>query len=363
MSVTDVHIRIDNLRRLLDENMQMEIWPQLLRMCSDTVPHIDVNTGTLMTFLVTVARKSQAAFANANAATAAAFAAAATNGSPATATLPTTLPPPQTTPARAVQTVFGGFVSPPSSEHVLVDMRRYRAAARRLVQHYTLNTTTSSEFKVRDVVMTMIFLERSESHHELFKLLDIAMDDFTCRPQLTEAQTNALLHTLRTLLEMPTTPIDMNTVDVMRSSFARCFASPVLRYAKIVLAQGETVSRDKRTTLEDLLVERGTNIKKLQPQQYITSGTEIPFCDDPEFINKLLKHLDPYPLSRMYYNAANTMFYTTMENYAVANCKFNIEDYNRIFKGAESVKKHASKTTEDADGLDIYLGISAKRKK
>lgn len=347
-----MHIRIDNLRRLLDENMQMEIWPQLLRMCSDTVPNIDLNTSAMIAFLITVARKAHTTFVNANAATASQFAA---GGPPARGDVPA--------PATAVQTVFGGFAPAPSAEPALVDMRRYRTAARKLIQHYTLNTTTSSEFKVRDVVMTMIFLYRSEGYHQIFKLLETAMDDLTCRPQLTEAQTNTLLHTLRTLLEMPTTPIDMNTVDVMRSSFARCFASPVLRYAKIVLLQGETVSRDKRTTLEELLVERGGNIQKLQPQQYITSGSEIPFCDDAEFINKLLKHLDPYPLSRMYYNAANSMFYTTMENYAVANCKFNIEDYNKIFKGAESVKRLANKTAEDRDELDIYLGTSAKRKK
>ncbi|AGR57089.1 P40 [Choristoneura rosaceana nucleopolyhedrovirus] len=351
MSVTDVHKRIDNLRRLIDEDMQMEIWPQLLRMCSDTVSDIDMNTNTLMAFLITVARKSQTAFANSNAATASQFAA---GGPFARVAAPV---------SAGAQTVFSGLAPAPITEPALVDMRRYRAAARRLIQHYTLNTTTSSEFKVRDVVMTMIFLERSEGYHPLFKLLETTMDELACRPQLTETQTNSLLHTLRTLLEMPTTPIDMTTVDVIRSSFTRCFNSPVLRYAKIVLLQGETVGRDKRTTLEELLVERGDNIQKLQPQQYVTSGSEIPFCDDPEFINKLLKHLDPYPLSRMYYNAANSMFYTTMENYAVANCKFNIEDYNRIFKGAESVKRLANKTVEDNDDLDIYLGTSAKRKK
>lgn len=352
MSVTDVHIRIDNLRRLIDEHMQMEIWPLLLRMCSDTVTNIDVNTNNLIKFLITVARKSQTSFANSNAATASAF----ESGNSVTRIATSTAAP-------ATQTVFGGFVSAPNNEPALVDMRRYRTAARRLIQHYTLNTTASSEFKVSDVVMTMIFLQRSESYHQLFKLLDMTMDGLTCRPQLTESQTNTLLHTLRTLLDMPSVPIDMTTVDVMRNSFTRCFASPVLRYAKIVLLEGETVSRDKRTTLEELLVERGNNIQKLQPQQYVRSGSEIPFCDDSEFINKLLKHLDPYPLSRMYYNAANAMFYTTMENYAVANCKFNIQDYNKIFKGAESVKKHLNKTSEDDDGLDIYLGTPIKRKK
>ncbi|BBD51422.1 P40 [Samia ricini nucleopolyhedrovirus] len=355
MSVTDVHIRIDSLRRLFDENMQMEIWPQLLRMCSDTVPELDLSTDALITFLITVARKSQAAFANTNAAMASQFAAGSgpASGAPAAGASPP-----------LAQTVFNAFAPAPAAPPpALVDMRRYRAAARKLIQHYTLNTTSSTEFKVRDVVMAMIFLERSERYHPLFKLLESAFEDLACRPQITEAQTNTLLDTLRTLLEMPSTTVDMTTVDVMRGSFARCFASPVLRYAKIVLLQGETISRDKRTTLEELLVERGNNIQRLQPQQYVTSGTEIPFCDDAEFLNKLLKHLDPYPLSRMYYNAANSMFYTTMENYAVANCKFNIEDYNKIFKGAESVKRHLNKTAEDNDELDIYLGAPAKRKK
>nr|ALR70498.1 p40 [Anticarsia gemmatalis multiple nucleopolyhedrovirus]ALR71755.1 p40 [Anticarsia gemmatalis multiple nucleopolyhedrovirus]ALR72228.1 p40 [Anticarsia gemmatalis multiple nucleopolyhedrovirus] len=359
MSVIDVHIRIDHLRRLIDENMQMEIWPQLLRMCSDTVPDIEVNTANIMAFLITVARKSQTANANANAAIASQFAAGSgITGAPSNAAGLSAA-------AAPAQTVFNAFMPTPvaATTAPLIDMRRYRTAARKLIQHYTLNTTNSSEFKVRDVVMAMIFLERSEKYHPLFKLLESAFEDLACRPQLTEGQTNTMLDTLRTLLEMPSTTVDMTTVDVMRGSFARCFASPVMRYAKIVLLQGETLNRDKRTTLEELLVERGSNIQRLQPQQYVTSGTEIPFCDDPEFINKLLKHLDPYPLSRMYYNAANSMFYTTMENYAMANCKFNIEDYNKIFKGAESVKKHANKTPEDNDELDIYLGTPAKRKK
>jgi hypothetical protein len=356
MSVIDVHIRIDHLRRLIDENMQMEIWPQLLRMCSDTVPNIDVNTANIMAFLITVARKSQTANANTNAAIASQFA----SGSDTTGEVTNAA-----TVIAPAQTVFNAFMptSVAAAAAPLIDMRRYRTAARKLIQHYTLNTTNSSEFKVRDVVMAMIFLERSDKYHPLFKLLESAFEDLSCRPQLTEGQTNTMLDTLRTLLEMPSTTVDMTTVDVMRGSFARCFASPVMRYAKIVLLQGESLSRDKRITLEELLVERGSNIQRLQPQQYVTSGTEIPFCDDSEFINKLLKHLDPYPLSRMYYNAANSMFYTTMENYAMANCKFNIEDYNKIFKGAESVKKHLNKTTEDNDELDIYLGTPAKRKK
>ncbi|AAK85652.1 hypothetical protein [Epiphyas postvittana nucleopolyhedrovirus] len=353
MSVIDVHMRIDNLRRLVDENMQMEIWPQLLRMCSDIVPDTNINTDTLMTFLITVARKAQTALTNNNAAITSQFAAGnvAPNASIVAAPI-------------ASQTVFNAFApAPVATTPALVDMRRYRVATRKLIQHYTLNTTTSTDFKVRDVVMAMIFLQRSDKYHTLFKMLESAFDEVACRPQLTDVQSNTLLDALRTLLEMPSSSIDMTTVDVMRSSFARCFASPIMRYAKIVLLQGETLSRDKRTTLDELLVKRGSNIQNLQPQQYVSSGTEIPYCDDAEFINKLLKHLDPYPLSRMYYNAANSMFYTTMENYAMANCKFDIEDYNKIFKGAESVKRHANKTNEDVDELNIYLGTGNKRKK
>lgn len=378
MSSVSLFLEINRLRLKIDERMQLELWPRLFPLlCADDASdiNIEIPTSVLIQFLTMVARKSQNAFVNTNASMASQYAAAASSS-----TQQPPPPPPSDIPAfsaggggeAAPRTVFNLFArteqqqqqqQQPSSNE-LINMRQYRNAARKLVHHYTLNSTNSTEYKISDVIMTMIFLLRSEKYHYLFKLLESTFHDYTCKPQMTQVQVDTLLDSLRSLLEMPSIIIDMNTVDVMRSSFARCFNSPVMRYAKVVLLQNLSFQRDQRTTLEELLVERGERIQSLQPQQYINSGTEIPFCNDVEFINKLLKHIHPYSLPRMYYNAANTMFYTTMENYAVSNCKFNIEDYNNIFRVMNKIKQCSrsavNKTNNIAsDDLNIYLGIKS----
>ncbi|USC25943.1 p40 [Palpita vitrealis nucleopolyhedrovirus] len=362
MSAIALYLEINKLRLKIDEPMQLAIWPQLFPLLCDNYQSVELNTDAVINFMMHVARASQNIVLNNNAAIASQYAAGNANQTPVMTSMAQPV-------ARPVINLFAqanaNTVEQPSEE--LINMRRYRNAARKLLHHYSLNSTHSTEFKVSDVIMTMIFLLRSEKYNTLFKLLESTFDNYTCRPHMAQTQMDTLLDSVRSLLEMPTSTVDSNTIDVMRSSFARCFNSPVMRYAKIALLQNVSLQRDKRTTLEELLIERGEKIQTLQPQQYINSGTGIPFCDDADFLNKLLKHIDPYPLSRMYYNAANTMFYTTMENYAVSNCKFNIEDYNNIFKVMDNIRKYNNKTTNDHDELSIYLGVQSsnntKRKK
>ncbi|UZE89731.1 P40 [Parapoynx stagnalis nucleopolyhedrovirus] len=357
MSAVEFFLEIDKLRRKIDESMQMEIWSLLFPLFSDdNNRNIQLSTTTFVDFLTTVARLSQNSFRNNNAALASQYAAGSVAPSAPRISANTTFRP-----VLFTQTPADSSAQRP--ETVSIDMRRYRNSARKLVQHYTLNTTNSTEYKIRDVVMTMIFLIRSEKYHYIFKLLETTFDDYTCRPQMSQIESDTIIDAIRSLLEMPS--IDLNTIDVMRSSFSRCFHSPVMRYAKIMLLQNPSLQQDKRTTIEQLLVERGQNIQMLQPQQYILSGTEIPFCEDAEFLDLLLKHIDPFPLRRMFYNAANTMFYTTMENYAISNCKFNIEDYNNIFRVMDKIRK-LNKKHESSDDLNFYLGSTStavKRKK
>ncbi|ANF29693.1 p40/c42 [Catopsilia pomona nucleopolyhedrovirus] len=362
MSAIALYLEINKLRQKIDEPMQLAIWPQLFPLLCDDNNSVQLSAETLVQFLIHAARKSQNSFLNINAAIASQY---ASNDAVPPSSLSSSLS--TVGGGNAPRTVFnlfarnngGGGGNDLQTAKELVNMRRYKNAARKLVHHYTLNSTSSTEYKISDIVMTMIFLLRSDKYHGLFKLLESTFDDYTCRPQMTQAQTDALLDSVRSLLEMPATTVDLNTVDVMRSSFARSFNSPVMRYAKIVLLQNVALHADERTTIEELLIKRGEKIQSLQPQQYINSGTEIPFCDDTEFLNKLLKHIDPYPLARMYYNAANTIFYTTMENYAVSNCKFNIEDYNNIFKVMDNIKKYNNRNTNLSDDLNIYLGVQS----
>nr|AFS51936.1 DekiORF58 [Dendrolimus kikuchii nucleopolyhedrovirus] len=374
MSAIALYLEINKLRLKIDERMQLAIWPRLFPLlCDNAVNLIHLSTDEFIEFLMHVARMSQNIYNNNNAALASQFVAGHPNpgagGGGGGGVGRGNVIDGAGAPQRPVFNLFErNTAARAAPAPQLIDMRRYRNAARKLIHHYTLNSTSSTEYKISDVVMTMIFLLRSEKYNSLFQLLETTFDDYMCRPQMTGAQTDELLNTLRSLLEMPSLTLDLHTVDIMRSSFARCFNSPVMRYAKIVLLQNVALQRDRRTTIEELLIQRGERIQALQPQQYINSDTEIPFCDDTDFLNRLLKHIDPYPLARMYYNAANTMFYTTMENYATSNCKFNIEDYNNIFKVMDSIKKHNIKNANSVDDLSVYLGVqslqnAAKRNK
>ncbi|AVA31141.1 p40/c42 [Oxyplax ochracea nucleopolyhedrovirus] len=354
MSATALFLEINKLRLKIDETMQLIIWPQLFPLLCDQNQTVEINTDTILEFLMLVARASQNTIMNNNAAIASQY---ASGNVPLSTTAPPTVPTTSTP-----RTMFNMFqqqtrnnVASANSEN-LIDMKRYKAAARKLVQYYALNNTHSAEHKIGDIVMTMIFLLRSEKYNLLFKLLESTINGNMCRPQMTQLQVDEILDALRSLMEMPSATVDLNTVDILRASFTTCFNSPIMRYAKIVLLDRIMLHGDKCTTFDDLLYERLKKIQTLQPQQYIKSGTEIPFCDDVQFLDKLLKHIDPYPLPRMFYNAANTIFYTTMENYAIANCEFKKDDYNKIFKVLNNIKK---KDTECSDELNIYLGTKS----
>ena len=59
-----------------------------------------------------------------------------------------------------------------------------------------------------------------------------------------------------------------------------------------------------------------------------------------------------------------------MENYAITNCKFDIKDYNRIYKTAVDNYEDLSETCElmhkrpdITDSLNIFMSSDAKRKK
>ncbi|ABY65814.1 p40 [Orgyia leucostigma nucleopolyhedrovirus] len=249
-----------------------------------------------------------------------------------------------------------------------------RKVCQKTLQYYTLNTTTSSEFKVGDVVSCMLYLSRMPNYKPLYSLLEQAFGDVhECVPNLTADQMYHVTHLLRSLLDLPSSTIDFDNVKLLRSSLHKVMNYPLTRFPRIVIMPSIGLSKDKRCDLEDLILERSDTIARMEPQQYVEGGdsSKIPYCADEDFIHELLKLTNDFNLKRMFYNAANSMFYTTMENYAIANCKFDIEDYNNIFKSMDEFK-HLSekcgvtyKTPELTDSLNIYLGggPTPKRKK
>ncbi|ACI47437.1 unknown [Spodoptera litura nucleopolyhedrovirus II] len=379
MSSVMLFLEIERIKNKIDNEMNMAIWPKFFPLLADPDGHINLSLGEFQQFLVTVAQMARTAQIENNAALASA---ARDNTLPTTTTAASATTPP---PPRNILNLFGGGGASGRRKDLgadSVNMAMFRKNCQKLIKHYTLSNTSSSEFKVADIVSCMVYLAKSPKFKPLYSLLELSMtDEYDCMPSYTADEMHHIVDLIKSLLDLPTSLIDFGSVKILKSTFNKAMNYPITRFARVMILPSTSLVSDKRCTIEELIVERGQEISKLEPQQYLDSseGTKIPYCDDEQFINDLLKLTDDFSLHRMFYNAANSIFYTTMENYAVANCKFEVNDYNNIFRVMDNLREYETQCRggtlvdpkDKTDSLNIFLGSdvrsssahSAKRKK
>nr|WRQ96321.1 bv/odv-c42 [Mamestra configurata nucleopolyhedrovirus A]WRQ96810.1 bv/odv-c42 [Mamestra configurata nucleopolyhedrovirus B]WRQ96973.1 bv/odv-c42 [Mamestra configurata nucleopolyhedrovirus B] len=364
MSSVMLFLEIERIKNKVDPNMNWTIWTKFFPLLADPDSSINLTYEEFQMFLVSVAEMSRVAQSEDNAALASAHSAP---GMPIT---------PATTAQAAPRPVLNIFQSPSSrSNENSATAVMFRKNCQKLLKHYTLSNTSTSDFKVSDIVSCMIYLAKAPRYKPLYALLESSMsDDYECTPNYTADQMHQLVELIKSLLDLPTSTIDFGNIKLLKNTFNKAMNYPISRFARIMMLPTATLARDKHCTIEELILERGNEISKIEPEQCINAsegGTKIPYCDDEHFINDLLKLIDDFSLHRMFYNAANSIFYTTMENYAVANCKFDVNDYNNIFRVMDNLREYDTKCglvvkrAETSDSLNIYLGNASgsKRKK
>ncbi|AAY84025.1 P40 [Chrysodeixis chalcites nucleopolyhedrovirus] len=379
MSSVMLFLEIERIKNKIDTQMNMAIWPKFFTLLADPDATMDLSMDEFQDFLTTVAQLSQASYVENNAALTSQFERGSTppaaSSCPFPATSTTTMAPTaQRNPLSLFSSSSGGGRSI-AADSSSANMGLFRKNCQKILKHYTLTNTSSTDFKVSDLVSCMIYLAKSPKYRPLYALLESSMvDEYECMPNYTSDEVHHLTDLLKNLLDLPTSIVDFGNIKILKSTMNKAMNYPVTRFARVIVLQSSALSRDKRCTLEELLTERGDELSKLEPQQYVNAseGNRIPYCDDEDFINELLKITDDFSIHRMFYNAANSIFYTTMENYAVSNCKFNVNDYNNIFKVMDNIREYSEKcgilvkTPEQTDSLNIYLGSSGtsnKRKK
>ncbi|AIE47813.1 p40 [Peridroma alphabaculovirus] len=373
MSSVMLFLEIERIKNKIDAQMNMAIWPKFFTLLADPDAHITLSQSEFQQFLVTVAQLSRAAQVEDNAVLASEASVPGVSGGGVAAQ-----PPPA---RRNVLNLFSGAGGRrgAADRGDSVNMATFRRNCQKLLKQYTLSNTSSSEFKVSDLVSCMVYLAKAPKYKPLYELLEMSMtDEYDCTPNYSADQMHHIVDLIKNLLDLPTSIIDFGSVKLLKSTFNKAMNYPISRFARVMLLPSAPLARDKRCSIEELIMERGQQISHLEPQQYLnaTDGTKIPFCDDEHFINDLLKLIDDFSLHRMFYNAANSIFYTTMENYAVANCKFEVADYNNIFRVMDNLREYdlrcgpvAGRVAQKSDSLNIYLGgagsspSSAKRKK
>lgn len=372
MSSIDLFNEMVILRDKIDPQMQMDIWPKLFYLLPASADTLILSLAEFTEFLTTVAQLAANQTRNDNAALASEHLtgdANAVNHPPSAVFQP---PPP----ARGIVNVFpprtARTIGGEGDDNLIINVASMRRTCQKVLQYYTLTSTTASEFKVHDIVCCLMYLSRADNYRPLYNYLESNFGE-TCTPSLTPDQIYYMTNLLRSLLDLPSSSIDYENLKLLRANVGKIINYPLTRFARIIIVPDDALANQKPQTLEDLILERAPRIANLEPQQYVdNSDTQIPFCDDEDFINRLAYMTHDFSLERMFYNAANSIFYTTMENYAITNCRFEVSNYNNIFKCMDEYKTlskncgYKQKNEDLTDSLNIYLNgynNSNKRKK
>ena len=334
MSAAAIFLEIERLKNKIDKDMQMSIWTRFFPLLVNPNDSINLTLSEFQEFIVTVAQLSVAHNIENNVAITSQFVHPA-NVTQADQTSVNAQQQPAANSTRGIFNLFPNRATAAGTSSALRDVNAtmYRKSCQKLLQYYTLSNTTLTDFKVADLVGCMMYLSQTPQYKPLYLLLETSFDDeHECMPNLTPDQVQHLIDLLRSLLDLPSSLIDFNNLKILKTTIGKAMNYPLTRFPRIILMPGPNRSKDRSCTLKDIIIERGSLIHQLESQQCINEDSKIPYCDDESFINEILKSIDSFPVHRMFYNAVNSIFYTTMENYAIANCKFDINDYNNIYK-------------------------------
>ncbi|AKR17377.1 P40 [Urbanus proteus nucleopolyhedrovirus] len=368
MSDVLLFLQIEKLKNKIDPTMRMDVWSKFFVLLADPNATLQWSSDEFVEFLTTVAQLSVANSRETNATLASQFTSGIYDQIDSTNAV---------NPPRKIFNIFNNNEIAKTNTKTLKTLTtyhdHYKKVCKKLLQQYTLMSTSSTEFKIGDLVACIIYLMLNQSLNGLFKLLEPADNQTQCIPNYTSEELYNLTELLRVVIEMPSVIIDENNIKNLKLTFNKIYDYPISRFPRIIYLNNDNLNKDKQCTIEEIITERADFISRQHSQQLIKENTKIPSCDDDDLINELINVTSDFSVQRMFYNAANSIFYTTMNNFASSNCYFNVDDYNNIYKSLDVIKSVSENLCEDttnsiqSEALTYYLNnrpmLNSKRAK
>lgn len=318
MSSVSLFLGIETLKNKIDPAMRMPIWPKFFPILVNQNAGVDFTITEIVDLLINTARMSLIRSQETSAALTSQFA----NPTGTIQQTPATRPP---------ATSFIGVMKPAPSESS--DLASLQRKCRQLLKYYSEAAGATAEFFIGDITKCMLFLKITPSYTSLYNFLQESMyKDYDCPPALNELEKSYLVNQLREITGLDN-KIDYETLKILRATLGRVFNYPIARYPRIILMEGiKKVRNEKPYQIEEIIYERWDNMSRLEPQFIIDEKSRcVVESENIELTDQMLKSIEHINVDRVFTNAINAIFYSTLENYAVSNCKFNPEDYNHIY--------------------------------
>ncbi|AUA60316.1 P40 [Operophtera brumata nucleopolyhedrovirus] len=328
MSSVSLFLGIETLKNKIDPAMRMPIWPKFFPILVNQNAGVDFTITEIVDLLTNTARMSLIRSQETSAALTSQFA------NPTTGTVQQVARPPATS--------FIGVMKPTPSDNS--DLASLQRKCRQLLKYYTEAAGSTTEFFIGDITKCMIFLKITPSYASLYNFLQESMyKDYDCPPALNELEKSYIVNQLREITGLDN-KVDYEALKILRVTLGRLFNYPIARYPRIILMEGiKKVRNEKLYEIEEIITQRWDTMIRLEPQFVIDEKSRrIVENENIDLTDQMLKSIEHINVDRVFTNAMNAILHSTIENCAMSNCRFNIEDYNHIYNCAdvdEVVKK------------------------
>lgn len=250
-----------------------------------------------------------------------------------------------------VQTTGAGGVLPPrrvvaATTGVVLDVKKFSTFADKMMQHFVSAGAGAQVFKVRDIIMLYLYTAHNQRFRVLYNFLESALfrGERECVPTMSSADSSLLLDSVRELTNMTNIRLDYEALMNASMSVHRAVQNELTRYPSIRVRPFFSTLNvyDKVTEPCKAFVDKfGTLLS--QKIQYYVPAAEVSLCNSPMVIENILSSVEKSSdVVRMVYNAMNNIFINTVEQCAVENIRFDMEDFNKRFQLMERVRDMSS---------------------
>lgn len=219
----------------------------------------------------------------------------------------------------------------------VVDLKKYTTFADKMMNYFVSAGTTSTTFRVKDLIMLYIYVSHTAKYKSLFDFLETILfrKEKECMPVISSEASSVLLDNLRDLTGITNIRLDYESLMNVNASIQRAVNNELSKYPQIKVRDYITNVNvyENITDPQVALAEKFALLAALPCEVAVDAKDNVLRFPDPMMIENVAVNIEKSAdMNRMVYNAINNIFINTVEQCASENIKFDVADYNRRFR-------------------------------
>ncbi|ABQ52018.1 hypothetical protein SlGVgp075 [Spodoptera litura granulovirus] len=226
----------------------------------------------------------------------------------------------------------------------LDDSPKYASVANKMMNYFASAGVSSVPFRVRDVIMLYLYTASLPKFKPLFTMIDSALfrSDHECTPVYSSSASSLILDNLRDLTGITNIRLDYDSLIHINVSIQKAVNNELSKYPVIKVKDYCSLINvyDKITEPCKAYLDKFSMLIAQKVQYEVRATPFLNLCHNPVIIENVVISVEKSSdMNRMVYNAVNNIFINAVEQCAIENIKFDVDDYCRRFKLMDRVRE------------------------